>query len=136
MAQKGQIPTIIKNPEDMIGIIDAAIVDFRRGSQHLKYAQPLIEAGIPTYVDKPFASSSADAKKIVALAKKHKVPITSYSSLRFGASMQQFKKDVRKIGKVKSIVVSGPGSTKDPYDASSSTPCTRWSSCWRFSAMT
>jgi predicted dehydrogenase len=116
VAEKGMVPTIVKRPTDMIGMIDAAIVDFRKGSQHLKYAAPFIKAGIPTFIDKPFASSVADAKKIVALSKKHRTPITTFSSLRFGAGIERFKKDVAKLGRVRSVVMLGPGNARDQYD--------------------
>lgn len=116
VAEKGEIPTIVEKPTDMIGMIDAAIVDFRRGSQHWKYSKPLIEAGIPTFIDKPFASSTADANRIVKLAKEKKVPITTFSSVRFGDGMKDFKKQLKTIGRVGTVVIHGPGSTKDPYD--------------------
>ena len=116
VAGKGEIPTIVDDPKDMIGMIDAAIVDFRRGSQHWKYSKPLIEAGIPTFIDKPFASSTADANKIIRLAKEKKVPITNFSSVRFSDAMKDFKRQLKKIGRVGTVVIHGPGSTKDPYD--------------------
>jgi predicted dehydrogenase len=116
VAEKGKVPTIVKKPTDLIGMIDAAIVDFRHGSRHLQFAAPMIKAGIPTFIDKPFAASVADAKKIVALAKKHRTPITTFSSLRFGTGMEKCKKEVKKAGKMKALVTYGPGSACDPYD--------------------
>jgi len=116
VAEKGQIARIVKRPKDMIGMIDAAIVDFRHGHKHLRFARPLIEAGIPTFVDKPLASSVAGARKIVAVAKKSRVPITSFSTVRFGAGMDEFKKAVKKIGKPRNIVIWGPGDARDQYD--------------------
>ncbi|MHC4713280.1 MAG: Gfo/Idh/MocA family oxidoreductase, partial [Planctomycetota bacterium] len=72
--------------------------------------------GIPTFIDKPFASSTADASKIVSLAKRKGVPITNFSTVRFGKGIADFKKQLKKIGRVGAVVVSGPGSTRDPYD--------------------
>ena len=116
VAERGKIPTIVKRPEHMIGLIDAAIVDFRHGSRHLRYARPMIQAGIPTFIDKPFAVSTADARAMVALARKHKVAITSFSTLRFGAGLDAFKKAVQAIGRVKALVMTGPGNARDPHD--------------------
>ena len=116
VAEKGQIPTIVKRPQDALKMIDAAIVDFRHGSRHWKYAKMCIQAGIPTFIDKPFASSVADAKKIIALAKKKRVPITTFSTIRFGTAMEEFKKQLKGIGKVKALVITAPGSSHDPYD--------------------
>lgn len=116
VAEKGCIPTIVDDPRDMVGMVDAAIVDFRRGSQHYEYSKHLIKARIPTFIDKPFASSTADAKRIVNLARKHKCPITNFSTVRYGKAVDVFKRDVRRIGKVGAVVISGPGSTRDPFD--------------------
>ena len=116
VAQKGQVPVIVKRPEDLIGLVDAAIVDFRHGSRHLQYAKPMIQAGIPTFIDKPFAASVADARAMVALARKHRVPITSFSTVRFGTGLEAFKKEVAQIGRVKALVVTGPGNARDPHD--------------------
>jgi len=116
VAEKGQIPTIVDRPRDMLGMIDAAIVDFRRGSDHWKYAKMTIEAGLPTFIDKPLAASVADARKIVDLAKRKRVPITNFSTVKFGDAMRGFKSDLKKIGRVKAVIISGPGSTRDPFD--------------------
>lgn len=116
VATRGQIPTIVKKPTDMIGLVDAAIVDFRHGSRHLQFAKPLIQAGIPTFIDKPFAATPADAKAMVALSKKHKTPITTFSTLRFGAGLTKFKEAVAKIGNIKTVVLTGPGNARDPHD--------------------
>jgi predicted dehydrogenase len=116
VAEKAKIPTIVKRPQDMLPLIDAAIVDFRHGSRHLKYAKMCIEAGIPTFIDKPFAAKPSDAKKMVALAKRKGVPITNFSTLRFGTGLAEFKKALKAVGKVRSFVVTGPGSTRDQYD--------------------
>jgi predicted dehydrogenase len=116
VAEKAQIPTIVKRPQDALKMIDGAIVDFRHGSRHWKYAKMCIEAGIPTFIDKPLASSVADAKKIVALAKRKHVPITTFSTIKLGSAMDEFKKQLKGIGKVKAMVITGPGNTRDQYD--------------------
>lgn len=53
-AQKGNIPEIVKDPNEMIGSIDALIVDHRHGKHHLAAAEPFIEKKIPVFIDKPF----------------------------------------------------------------------------------
>ena len=97
-------------------MIDAAIVDFRHGSRHLKYAKTFIEAGIPTFIDKPFTASVADAKKMVELARRRRVPITTFSTLRFAAGLDTFIKNVKALGKVKAVTITGPGNARDPHD--------------------
>ncbi|MDH5367744.1 MAG: hypothetical protein OEW67_12205, partial [Cyclobacteriaceae bacterium] len=51
--ERGGIPNMVKDPEEMIGKIDALIVDHRHGKYHLKAATPFIKEGIPSFIDKP-----------------------------------------------------------------------------------
>src|SRR5215210_2172425 len=52
---------LVDKPADMIGKVDAMLIEAVDGSVHLERAKPFLEAGIPCYVDKPFACSLADA---------------------------------------------------------------------------
>ncbi len=115
VAEKGLIPTIVKKPADMLPLVDAVIVDFRHGGLHYKYAKPFVEAGIPTFVDKPFTVSLARAKKLIELAKKKRTPMTSFSTVRLGPTIDKLKKDVLAIGRLRGAVLTGPGSTKSEY---------------------
>ncbi len=73
--------------------VDAVMVLSIDGRPHLDQARQVIEAGKPVYVDKPFASSLADAIQIFELAKQHKVPCFSSSSLRFAPGTQALLTD-------------------------------------------
>jgi len=109
VATNGKIPHIVKDPCEMIGQIDLAAAVFRHGGLHLKYAEPFLKAGVPIFVDKPFAASVGDARKMVQLAKRYGTPMTSYSSLRCCKGTVQFKKDLKQIGDLPLLVVSCPG---------------------------
>ena len=50
----GNIPNIVNEPIDMLGKIDALIVDHRHGKYHLDAAMPFLEERIPMFIDKPF----------------------------------------------------------------------------------
>ncbi len=58
VARAGKIPTIVKKPTDMIGMVDAAFVVFRHGGLHYRYVKPFLQARIPAFVDKPLACSA------------------------------------------------------------------------------
>lgn len=90
---------IVDSPDDLIGEVDAVLLELQEGSQHLKYAKPFIEAEIPLFIDKPFTCSVSDAKKIVELAHSRNVPIFSSSSLRYALEIQELrsKKDLGEI---------------------------------------
>ena len=59
---------VVNAPEDLIGSIDAVMIEYQAGNVHLPAAQPFLEAGLPTFVDKPFTCSIADAQKLAELA--------------------------------------------------------------------
>jgi len=68
------------------------------GSDHLKLATPGIKKGVPTFIDKPFAYEVKDARELVKLAKKHKVPIMSLSILRELPHITRFRHRFAEIG--------------------------------------
>ena len=74
------------NVKELCKQVDAIMIENVDGRPHLKHAFDVIKSGKPLYIDKPLAGTFADCKKIYYLAKKHKVPIFSSSSLRFSKS--------------------------------------------------
>lgn len=113
--ERGQIPEIVKNPEDMIGNVDAACVDHRHAKYHLPAVWPLLEAKIPLFVDKPFCYRVAEGKRFLARAKELNVPVCSFSVLPKQATFAQLKKDLRKLGRIVSLVTTGPCDIKSKY---------------------
>ncbi len=75
---------LVEKPEDLIGKVDAVLVESQGGAAHLAHAKLFMEKGLPCYIDKPFTCSVKDAKEIVALAERKKLPVFSASSLRYG----------------------------------------------------
>ena len=51
------IPALVEDPTEMIGAVDAVLIldDTGGGATHDRLARPFIEAGIPTFIDKPMA---------------------------------------------------------------------------------
>jgi len=68
--------------------VDAILLESVDGRPHLEQARQVIEAGKILYIDKPLAGSFEDAVEIFRLARKHKVPVFSSSSLRWGKNSQ------------------------------------------------
>ena len=100
---------LVNDPKEMIGKVDAMLIEAVDGSVHLERARPFLEAGIPCYVDKPFACSTADAKAMVELATKKNLPIFSASSLRYAPEVVAYGGDA-KHGKVHGLICWGPAS--------------------------
>ncbi|HHY98757.1 MAG TPA: Gfo/Idh/MocA family oxidoreductase [Firmicutes bacterium] len=115
VAREGQIDKIVEKPEDMLGEVDAVMVVFRHGNLHLKYALPFISAGIPTFVDKPFAIDIQDCLKMLDTAEKAGTLLTSYSTVRYARDVADFAKEAEKIGEVKCGSVLGPCDLNSQY---------------------
>ena len=76
-AKTGAIPNIVDKQKDMLGKIDALIVDHRHPKYHLKAALPFIKQGVPSFIDKPFCYRTQEGKEFLKLAKKYKHPINN-----------------------------------------------------------
>ncbi len=99
---------LVDAPEELIGKIDAVMVEFQSGIGHLEYARPFLAAGIPTFVDKPFTCSVEDAQELAALAAENDVPLFSSSSLRYALEIQQLKAEQAQTGEVLGATAYSP----------------------------
>jgi virulence factor len=104
---------MVETPADMIGKVDGVLIEAVDGSVHLERAKPFLEAGIPCFVDKPFACSVADAKAMIDLAEKKKLPMFSSSSLRYAPELVDYLAAEAKNGKVIGANTYGPCSLHD-----------------------
>ncbi|GAA0137233.1 Gfo/Idh/MocA family oxidoreductase [Paenibacillus sp. YSY-4.3] len=66
---------------------DAIMIESVDGSTHLEQFSKVAPYGKPVFIDKPFTTCLADARAIVALAKRYSVPIMSASSLRYASAL-------------------------------------------------
>jgi hypothetical protein len=103
--------TILDDPADLYGKIDAVLIESVDGSVHRERALPFLERGIPTYVDKPFACSLADARAIVELAERKHLPLMSSSSLRYAPEVVAAKGGMGATGSVIGVTTYGPSPT-------------------------
>jgi virulence factor len=98
---------LVEKPADMIGKVDGMLIEAVDGTVHYERAKPFLEAGIPCFVDKPYACSVDDAKKMADLAARKKLPLFSSSSLRYAPEVVEFVADKKRGGLV-GCVVYGP----------------------------
>ena len=113
--ERGLIPNIVQDPEDLIGQVDAAIVDHRHPKYHLPAVRPLLEAKIPLFVDKPFCYRLDEGKEFLARARELNVPVCSFSVLPKQASFALLQEDVRELGRIISVVSTGPCDIDSEY---------------------
>jgi predicted dehydrogenase len=114
-AEEGRIPNIVADPPEMIGRVEAVIVDHRHGKHHLPAARPFVEAGLPVFVDKPFCTELKEGIEFVRLARAKGAPITSYSVLSLQQSAVKFADDMKKLGRIRSLVTAGPVEIESAY---------------------
>ncbi|MGB0578142.1 MAG: Gfo/Idh/MocA family protein [Limisphaerales bacterium] len=97
--------------KDMCKNVDAVLLESVDGRPHYKQAVPVILAGKPLFIDKPMAGSLRDVIRIFDLAKKHKVPVFSSSSLRYGKASQAIRNG--SIGRVHYAETGSPASINE-----------------------
>ena len=118
VAENGKIETIVNDPKEMMGKVDAVMVVFRPGGLHCQYALPYIEAGIPVWIDKPFCISEDDAKQVIAASKAHNTLITGGSTCKYTFDVQMASLAVQgksRIGKFRTGVINFPADLESEY---------------------
>ncbi len=101
---------LVDRPEQMIGKIDAVLNEAVDGSVHLERARPFLEAGLPTFVDKPFTCSKASARELAHVAAAHQAPLFSSSSLRYAPDVVELRSQAGQLGKVVGCDATSPAS--------------------------
>jgi virulence factor len=107
---KGYGVTLYDDPAELFGKVDAVLIESVDGSVHRERAMPFLEKGMPTYVDKPFACSLADAKAMVEIADRKHIPLMSSSSLRYAPEVVAAQGGKGPSGAVLGVSTYGPAS--------------------------
>jgi predicted dehydrogenase len=76
--------------------------------KHLQYAKTALTYGKPTYIDKTFAPTLAEAQEIFRIGEEHGTKLFSTSALRYAAELE-------KCGTPDSLLVTGGGSNLAEY---------------------
>jgi predicted dehydrogenase len=105
----------VKEQSQLLGMIDALIIDHRHAKYHAAAAIPFIEAGIPTFIDKPFTYRVQEAQNLLDLAEKHKTPITCLSGLGIGPGVDDMAAQVSEMDEIGPILVTGPADVDSKY---------------------
>lgn len=103
---------IVDSIPKLLEKVDVVLLESVDGRIHLQEATPVIKAGKPLFIDKPAAGSLADTIAIFELAKQHNVPCFTSSSVRFGAGLQELKKNDA-LGEITGVETWGPCSYQE-----------------------
>lgn len=113
--KRGNIPNQVKDPREMLGKIDALIVDHRHPKHHLKAAEPFIKEGIPTFIDKPFCYRADEGKEFLQLARKTGTPVSSYSSIAHSDETFDMKEQADNMKDIIQVIWAGPVDLDSQY---------------------
>lgn len=102
---------ILERPEALLGRVDGVLIEAVDGSVHLERALPFLDAGLPVWIDKPLACSTADARRLVEAAARAGVPLLSASALRFDVPVQAVHARRNELGGVLGVDAYTPAST-------------------------
>jgi predicted dehydrogenase len=98
---------ILDQPGAVAEAVDLLFITAVDGRTHLDYVRRTIAARKPTFIDKPMAVSSADAKEMFKLADQHGVAMMSCSSLRYAQSLTEALADAS-LGTIVGCDAFGP----------------------------
>lgn len=101
---------ILDTVEQVCAESDAILIESVDGRRHLAEYKPVAEAGLPCFIDKPFAASLADALEIARLSREHGARVFSSSSLRMVTDVRSIKDDPEKVGDIEQVHVFSPAS--------------------------
>ncbi len=82
---------IVDSLASLLDKVDGVLLETNDGRPHLEQARPVLAAGKPLFIDKPFAGSLRDVVTIAREARAADVPIFSSSSLRFTPAVQRVR---------------------------------------------
>lgn len=98
---------LVESPQSLLGEVDGVLVLSVCGQSHLESARPFLEAGLPTFVDKPFACSWDDATAMVDLARASGAMLWSTSALRYAEEVQDIASGASRFGRVLGAMAFG-----------------------------
>ncbi len=105
--ERGGIPNMVKDPKEMMGKIDALIVDHRHGKYHLEAARPFVEEGIPSFIDKPFCYRLEEGIEFLQMARRVGTPVTSFSSIAQSEETFDMVDQLKAMGTINQVIRSG-----------------------------
>ncbi len=108
LAEVYGIDVVAQSHEEVIANCDGVIIADDVTRNHCRHARPYLEAGVPTFIDKPLAPDAATAAELLELAAKHNAPLMSSSALRYAAETEEIRADPSKLGDINLTTAVGP----------------------------
>jgi predicted dehydrogenase len=106
IAKATGISSVVDELKDMIGEVDAVILARDDPENHKEMSSPFIEAGVPIFIDKPLAYSTADLNWF---SEQHAAGrfIMSCSSMRYANECRIARQEIKSFGKIELVTAVG-----------------------------
>jgi len=102
IATASKIDNVVNNIEDLCNGVDAILLARDDAENHIQMAMPFIKAGLPIFIDKPFALNIKDANKMLS-SQKFENQIFTCSSLRYAKELILNKKETDMLGHIEYV---------------------------------
>lgn len=102
VAAASLIEQVVARPEDVIGEVDAVIVATDDGNDHVRRAEPFVEAGLPVFVDKPLAINLPDLRRFRSWH-RGRARILSNSGMRYAPEIAEVAGRREELGELRWI---------------------------------
>ena len=112
----GGRPVVCADLDDVSDDVDLVFIcnAFGTGANNLSLAAPGLKKGVPTFIDRPFAETTKDARTMIRLAKKHAAPLLSCSHTTMLPQAELFKRRMAEIDMAFRGTVIGHGPEPGP----------------------
>lgn len=109
IAKAAKIPNVVNYLEEMIGQVDAILLARDDSENHKKFIKPFLDAGLPIFIDKPFALTLREASELFSL-QQYDWQIFTCSALRYSKELQLSLEDKQMLGEIKWVEAKVPKS--------------------------
>jgi len=99
---------VADSKEAMLGRIDGAVVVDDMSQAHARHALPFLQAGLPTFIDKPLSRDPEEAARLIEAAERGAAPLFSSSALRFARELEEARETIAGLGALKAGYASAP----------------------------
>lgn len=108
IARLASIPIVLGSMEEAIGKVEGVIICDDVTMAHQRRAKPFLEAGLPTFIDKPLSPDPSEAAEIIEVATRHGAPMMSCSALRYARELEEARPRIAALGKVRCATGTAP----------------------------
>lgn len=105
---------VVTEPTEMLGEIDALLLCTFSADRHADLAVPFLEAGVPAFIDKPFASDVHAASTMIEAARRGNAVLFSSSPWKWSPAVLDLRARLGDLDGIRTVVATGPA-VEDAY---------------------